>query len=78
VGASRSDIKESQKQTVGQLLDMIADRQDKSAAEGAGPPASAGGAGPPTRVLIAKCLTTLFTVGDAFLLFEAINRYARN
>jgi hypothetical protein len=30
--------------------------------------------GPPTRRLIARCLSTLFTVGDTFLLFEAINK----
>ena len=30
--------------------------------------------GPPTRRLIARCLSTLFSVGDTFLLFEAINK----
>lgn len=30
--------------------------------------------GPPIRLLIGQCLATLFSVGDAFLLFETINR----
>ena len=30
--------------------------------------------GPPSRLLIARCLTALFTVGDTFLLFDTINR----
>ncbi|XP_054152943.1 HEAT repeat-containing protein 5B-like isoform X2 [Oppia nitens] len=30
--------------------------------------------GPPTRRLVARCLATLFSVGDTFLLFEAINK----
>lgn len=30
--------------------------------------------GPPTRNLIAKCLATLFSVGDAFLLFDTVNQ----
>ncbi|XP_076321914.1 HEAT repeat-containing protein 5B isoform X4 [Tachypleus tridentatus] len=30
--------------------------------------------GPPTRRLIGRCLATLFSVGDTFLLFEAVNR----
>ncbi|CAG0883432.1 unnamed protein product [Darwinula stevensoni] len=30
--------------------------------------------GPPTRVLISRCLATLFTVGDTFLLFECVNK----
>ena len=30
--------------------------------------------GPPVRQLIGQCLATLFTVGDAFLLFETINK----
>ena len=30
--------------------------------------------GPPSRLLVARCLTALFTVGDTFLLFDTINR----
>ncbi|XP_060537015.1 HEAT repeat-containing protein 5B isoform X2 [Cylas formicarius] len=30
--------------------------------------------GPPTRKLIARCLATLFSVGDAFLLFDTVNQ----
>ncbi|KAK7086919.1 HEAT repeat-containing protein 5B [Halocaridina rubra] len=30
--------------------------------------------GPPTRKLVARCLATLFSVGDTFLLFETINK----
>lgn len=33
-----------------------------------------GSPGPPTRRLIAKCLATLFSVGDTFLLFETVNK----
>ncbi|KAK3872016.1 hypothetical protein Pcinc_014808 [Petrolisthes cinctipes] len=31
--------------------------------------------GPPTRKLVARCLATLFSVGDTFLLFDTINKY---
>lgn len=30
--------------------------------------------GPPTRRLIARCLATLFSVGDTFLLFDTVNK----
>lgn len=30
--------------------------------------------GPPTRKLIARCLATLFSVGDTFLLFDTVNK----
>ena len=30
--------------------------------------------GPPVRYLIGQCLATLFSVGDAFLLFDTINK----
>lgn len=30
--------------------------------------------GPPTRNLIARCLATLFSVGDTFLLFDTVNK----
>ena len=30
--------------------------------------------GPPIRQLVGRCLATLFAVGDAFLLFETVNR----
>jgi hypothetical protein len=30
--------------------------------------------GPATRKLIARCLATLFSVGDTFLLFETVNK----
>ncbi|XP_055635058.1 HEAT repeat-containing protein 5B isoform X2 [Toxorhynchites rutilus septentrionalis] len=33
-----------------------------------------GSPGPPTRKLIARCLATLFSVGDTFLLFETVNK----
>ncbi|XP_053671302.1 HEAT repeat-containing protein 5B isoform X1 [Anopheles nili] len=33
-----------------------------------------GAPGPPTRKLIARCLATLFSVGDTFLLFETVNK----
>ena len=32
------------------------------------------GPGPPVRQLIARCLATLFNVGDTFLLFDAANK----
>ena len=31
--------------------------------------------GPPIRQLVGHCLATLFSVGDAFLLFETINKF---
>ncbi|TRY62952.1 hypothetical protein TCAL_15248 [Tigriopus californicus] len=55
---ARPEIKTKQKVLVGQLLDLI--RQ--------------GVLGPPSRVLAAQCLTTLFRVGDTFLLFDTINK----
>lgn len=55
---ARSEIKDKQKVLVGQLLDQI--RQ--------------GSLGPPSRVLAAQALTTLFRVGDTFLLFDTINK----
>ena len=30
--------------------------------------------GPPTRKLLARCLATIFSVGDTFALFETINK----
>lgn len=30
--------------------------------------------GPPTKILIARCLATLFSVGDTFLLFDSVNK----
>lgn len=30
--------------------------------------------GPPTRKLIARCLATLFSVGDTFLLFDTVHK----
>lgn len=30
--------------------------------------------GPPTRNLIARCLATLFSLGDTFLLFDTVNK----
>ncbi|XP_043664678.1 HEAT repeat-containing protein 5B isoform X1 [Vespula pensylvanica] len=33
-----------------------------------------GAPGPPTRRLIARCLATLFSVGDTFLLFDTVNK----
>lgn len=30
--------------------------------------------GPPIRILIGNCLATIFSVGDAFLLFDTINK----
>ncbi|KAJ8688360.1 hypothetical protein QAD02_024155 [Eretmocerus hayati] len=33
-----------------------------------------GSPGPPTRRLIARCLATLFSVGDTFLLFDTVNK----
>jgi len=30
--------------------------------------------GHPTRKLIAKCLASVFTIGDTFLLFDATNK----
>ena len=30
--------------------------------------------GPPTRKLLARCLATIFSVGDTFSLFETINK----
>ncbi|KAE8751079.1 hypothetical protein FOCC_FOCC002164 [Frankliniella occidentalis] len=35
-----------------------------------------GGPGPPTRKLIGRCLATLFSVGDTFLLFDTVNKAA--
>ncbi|RWS31952.1 HEAT repeat-containing protein 5B-like protein, partial [Leptotrombidium deliense] len=33
-----------------------------------------GNPGPPTRKLVGKCLSTLFNVGDTFLLFDTVNK----
>lgn len=33
-----------------------------------------GSPGPPTRKLLASCLSTLFSVGDTFLLFDTVNK----
>lgn len=33
-----------------------------------------GSPGPPTRKLLASCLSTLFSVGDTFLLFDTANK----
>lgn len=33
-----------------------------------------GAPGPPTRKLLANCLSTLFSVGDTFLLFDTVNK----
>ena len=30
--------------------------------------------GPPTRKLLARCLATLFSIGDTFLLFDTVNK----
>ena len=30
--------------------------------------------GPPTRKILARCLATIFCVGDAFTLFDTINK----
>ncbi len=56
--APRAEVKEKQKQLVGQLMDMV----------------QQGSLGPQGRNLAAKCLTTLFSVGDTFLLFDTINK----
>lgn len=53
----RPDIKANQKTLVNQLMELI----------------TKGTPGPPARVLIAQCMTTLFRVGDTFMLFETIN-----
>ena len=53
----QSDIKESQKKIVEQLMAQIHSNP-----------------GPPVRYLIGHCLATLFSVGDAFLLFDTINK----
>ncbi len=56
---ARTDVfKDTQKTLVAQLMKLAED----------------GSPGPPARVLIAKCLTTVFTVGDTFLLFDTINK----
>ena len=54
----RPDIKANQKTLVNQLMDLV----------------SKGSPGPPARVLVAQAMTTLFRVGDTFMLFEVINR----
>lgn len=33
-----------------------------------------GSPGPPTRKLLVSCLSTLFSVGDTFLLFDTVNK----
>ncbi|CAN7999924.1 unnamed protein product [Ixodes hexagonus] len=58
VAAPKSDIKQCQKQLVDQLVRQMRD----------------GSPGPPTRRMLGRCLATLFSVGDTFLLFEAINQ----
>ncbi len=55
----RQEVREAQKALVAQLTDMV----------------QKGTAGPAARALVARCLTTLFAVGDTFLLFETINRF---
>lgn len=60
----RPDIKANQKTLVNQLTTLMQN------VGGVCP----GGPGPPTRELIGKCMTTLFAVGDTFMLFETINK----
>uniref|UniRef100_A0A6B0VFZ6 HEAT repeat-containing protein 5A n=2 Tax=Ixodes ricinus TaxID=34613 RepID=A0A6B0VFZ6_IXORI len=56
--APKSDIKQCQKQLVDQLVRQMRD----------------GSPGPPTRRMLGRCLATLFSVGDTFLLFDAVNQ----
>lgn len=55
-------VRKAQKQLVAQLTGLV---------QNGGP-----AVGPTSRQLIADCLVALFTVGDTFLLFETINKYA--
>lgn len=65
VAAQKSDIKGCQKKLVEQLTRHVQ--------ECPGGPCP-GGPGPPTRKLIGRCLATLFSVGDTFLLFDTVNK----
>lgn len=56
--ASVEEVRAKQKVLVQQLMTLV----------------QQGSPGPPTRDLLARCLTTLFTVGDTFLLFDTINK----
>ncbi|XP_077537037.1 HEAT repeat-containing protein 5B isoform X2 [Haemaphysalis longicornis] len=58
VGAQKSDIKQCQKQLVEQLVRQMREGQP----------------GPPSRRMLGRCLATLFSVGDTFLLFDAVNQ----
>ncbi|KAL1476620.1 hypothetical protein MTO96_036381 [Rhipicephalus appendiculatus] len=58
VAAQKSDIKQCQKQLVEQLVRQMRE----------------GSPGPPTRRMLGRCLATLFSVGDTFLLFDAVNQ----
>ncbi len=60
----KQEVRADQKKLVEQLMAVVA---------GGGKTSSAV-AGPPARKLVAHCLTTLFRVGDTFLLFETINK----
>lgn len=53
----RSEVRENQKQIVAQLVSLM----------------QQGFSGGPTRQLLAQCLTTIFAIGDTFLLFDTIN-----
>lgn len=58
VAAQKSDIKQCQKQLVDQLVRQMRE----------------GSPGPPSRRMLGRCLATLFSVGDTFLLFDAVNQ----
>ncbi|XP_023347268.1 HEAT repeat-containing protein 5B [Eurytemora carolleeae] len=55
---SKDDVKTSQNKIVEQLMNLV----------------QQGSPGPPVRELLAVCLSTLFSVGDTYLLFETINK----
>ena len=69
-------VRKCQKELVSQLIDLISQTKASSPTSGTPtePPMALLQPGPPTRTMIARCLTNLFSVGDNFLLFDTINR----
>ncbi|XP_014227190.1 HEAT repeat-containing protein 5B isoform X3 [Trichogramma pretiosum] len=72
VAAQKNDIKGCQKTLVEQLTRHM--QGDPGPPGPGGPPSGPPGPGPPIRQLIARCLATLFSVGDTFLLFDTVNK----
>lgn len=68
-------VRQCQKDLVRQLVSLIQQQQPGQQQQAnQQPQQQTGSPGPPLRLLIARCLTNLFTVGDTFLLFDTINK----